>query len=158
MSVPVTWNAEPFANLVLPANRKAGSGDFVKGKGAGLVVNLFGLPGVDIDAAPECKAFVLFKAPDVCLERRSLHNLERNADMIAVLSRHVKSYRGILFLPTACKPSVWRAFIARGGVRNIADDQVVLLARRGVNRRQIKNPVRIAHSIELGPHEVVALR
>ncbi|KAJ7873513.1 hypothetical protein B0H14DRAFT_2719773 [Mycena olivaceomarginata] len=56
---PVQWNADAFANLVLPADRKillrslveahdeeAGFDDFVKGKGAGLVVNLFGPPGV----------------------------------------------------------------------------------------------------------------
>ncbi|KAJ7727858.1 hypothetical protein DFH07DRAFT_1006913 [Mycena maculata] len=56
---PVPWNEDAFANLVLPADRKtllrslveahheeAGFDDFVKGKGAGLVVNLFGPPGV----------------------------------------------------------------------------------------------------------------
>jgi hypothetical protein len=57
--LPVQWNEDAFANLVLPADRKtllrslveahheeASFDDFVKGKGAGLVVNLFGPPGV----------------------------------------------------------------------------------------------------------------
>ncbi|GJE93103.1 ATPase family AAA domain-containing protein [Phanerochaete sordida] len=55
----IEWNDEAFENLVLPPGRKtllrslveahrAGLGfdDFVKGKGHGLVVNLFGPPGV----------------------------------------------------------------------------------------------------------------
>ncbi|KAI0325259.1 P-loop containing nucleoside triphosphate hydrolase protein [Cubamyces sp. BRFM 1775] len=56
---PIVWNDEAFANLVLPADRKlslqslveAHNGDlvfddFVQNKGRGLVVNLFGPPGV----------------------------------------------------------------------------------------------------------------
>ena len=55
----VAWNEDAFANLVLPAGRKAllqslveahhkslGFDDFIKGKGQGLVINLFGPPGV----------------------------------------------------------------------------------------------------------------
>ena len=57
----IAWNPETFAGLVLPAERKTllrslieahdadgGSGfdDFVRGKGQGLVINLFGPPGV----------------------------------------------------------------------------------------------------------------
>jgi hypothetical protein len=56
---PVDWNVDAFANLVLPTDRKAllqslveahhqelGFDDFIKGKGHGLVINLFGPPGV----------------------------------------------------------------------------------------------------------------
>jgi hypothetical protein len=54
----VDGNTDAFANLVLPDDRKhlqslveahhqeVGFDDFIKGKGHGLVVNLFGLPGV----------------------------------------------------------------------------------------------------------------
>jgi ATP-dependent 26S proteasome regulatory subunit len=56
----IEWNDEAFANLVLPSDRKmllqslveahnaelSGFDDFIKGKGRGLVVNLFGPPGV----------------------------------------------------------------------------------------------------------------
>ncbi|KAG5719296.1 ATPase family AAA domain-containing protein 3B [Termitomyces sp. T112] len=56
---PVEWNEDAFANLVLPSDRKdllrslveahhreLGFDDFIKGKGHGLVINLFGPPGV----------------------------------------------------------------------------------------------------------------
>ncbi|OCH86746.1 P-loop containing nucleoside triphosphate hydrolase protein [Obba rivulosa] len=56
---PITWNDEAFTNLVLPPGRKAllqslveahnsdlGFDDFVQGKGHGLVINLYGPPGV----------------------------------------------------------------------------------------------------------------
>jgi len=56
---PVEWNEDAFANLVLPSARKdllrslveahhreLGFDDFIKGKGHGLVINLFGPPGV----------------------------------------------------------------------------------------------------------------
>jgi hypothetical protein len=56
---PIEWNDEAFASLVLPSDRKTllqslveahnaeiGFDDFIKGKGRGLVVNLFGPPGV----------------------------------------------------------------------------------------------------------------
>jgi hypothetical protein len=55
----VDWNVDAFANLVLPTDRKdllqslveahhqeIGFDDFIKGKGHGLVINLFGPPGV----------------------------------------------------------------------------------------------------------------
>ncbi|OBZ76844.1 ATPase family AAA domain-containing protein 3B [Grifola frondosa] len=55
----IIWNDEAFSNLVLPAGRKTllqslveahnsdlGFDDFVQGKGHGLVINLFGPPGV----------------------------------------------------------------------------------------------------------------
>ncbi|KAI0088346.1 P-loop containing nucleoside triphosphate hydrolase protein [Irpex rosettiformis] len=56
---PIEWNDEAFTNLVLPSDRKTllqslveahnndlGFDDFVQGKGHGLVINLFGPPGV----------------------------------------------------------------------------------------------------------------
>lgn len=131
----VDWNKDAFANLVLPGERKhllqslveahhkeIGFDDFIKDKGQGLVVNLFGPPGVGktfsaeatsehvqrplyiigggdlgttagaldaaleriFDVATAWKAIVLIDEADVFLERRSLHDLERNA-MVAVL-------------------------------------------------------------------------
>ena len=56
---PITWNDEAFENLVLPEDHKVllrtlveahdsetGFDDFIEGKGHGLVINLFGPPGV----------------------------------------------------------------------------------------------------------------
>lgn len=83
---PIEWNDEPFDNLVLSGNQKtlvkalveahyatdAASGrasyarfdDFVQGKGQGLVINLFGNPGVGktltAEATSERKRFILF--------------------------------------------------------------------------------------------------
>ncbi|CAK5277207.1 unnamed protein product [Mycena citricolor] len=218
----VQWNSDAFANLVLPTDRKtllqslveahhdeAGFDDFVKGKGAGLVVNLFGPPGVGktfsaeatsehvkrplyvigggdlgttasaldhalenvFNVATAWKAIVLIDEADVFLERRSLHDLERNA-MVAVFLRHVEYYRGILFLTTnrvqafdeaflsrihvalhfgplskSSRAEVWRAFIARSGAVGITDDNVDRLAKREINGRQIKNAVRTACSL-----------
>lgn len=55
----IEWNEDAFSNLVLPHDhkdllqslvqahhREIGFDDFIKGKGHGLVVNLFGPPGV----------------------------------------------------------------------------------------------------------------
>ena len=55
----IEWNTDAFNNLVLPHDHKyllkslveahhkdIGFDDFIKGKGHGLVVNLFGPPGV----------------------------------------------------------------------------------------------------------------
>ncbi|KAK7039849.1 AAA domain-containing protein [Favolaschia claudopus] len=232
--LPVQWNADAFENLVLPADRKtllrslveahheeAGFDDFVKGKGAGLVVNLFGPPGVgktfsaeatsehvqrplyvigggdlgtraaDLDASLErvfdvataWKAIVLIDEADVFLERRSLHDLERNA-MVAVFLRHVEYYRGILFLTTnrvqafdeaflsrihvalhfselseASRTQVWRAFVRRAGATEgeIGEAEIKALAKRGVNGRQIKNAVRTACSLAVARRERVGM-
>ncbi|KAI0752500.1 P-loop containing nucleoside triphosphate hydrolase protein [Daedaleopsis nitida] len=56
---PIVWNDDAFENLVLPEDRKillqslveahnadSGFDDFIEGKGHGLVINLFGPPGV----------------------------------------------------------------------------------------------------------------
>ncbi|KAJ3560415.1 hypothetical protein NP233_g10853 [Leucocoprinus birnbaumii] len=227
---PVEWNASAFTNLVLPTGRKdlmkslieahhkqLNFDDFIKGKGHGLVINLFGPPGVGktfsaeatsehvqrplyvvgagdlgtnasaLDTALEkvfnlataWKAIVLIDEADVFLEQRSLHDLERNA-MVAVFLRHVEYYRGILFLTTnrvktfdeaflsrihvalhftelthESKIQVWKAFLHKvgalaeepGATGEITEGQVVELARREINGRQIKNAVRTAQSM-----------
>ncbi|KAJ7339963.1 hypothetical protein DFH08DRAFT_1082466 [Mycena albidolilacea] len=128
-------------SLVEAHHEEAGFDDFVKGKGVGLVVNLFEPPGARPSlpkrrASTSWKAIVLIDEADVFLERPSLHDLERNA-MVAVFFRHVEYYRGILFttnrvqafdeaflsrihvalhfgeLSEASCAQVWRAFVAR---------------------------------------------
>ncbi|KAL1948292.1 hypothetical protein VTO73DRAFT_12367 [Trametes versicolor] len=225
---PIVWNEEAFTNLVLADDRKdllrslvdahsvnLGFDDFVQGKGQGLIINLFGPPGVgktlsaeatservhrplyvvgggdlgtkasDVDAeltrvfdiATSWKAIVLIDEADVFLERRSLHDLERNA-MVAVFLRHVEYYRGILFLTTnritafdpaflsrihvalhfgelslAARTQVWRAFLRKAGIAAPAPGVdaeaqfVARLAAREVNGRQIKNACRTAQSL-----------
>ncbi|OSC99323.1 P-loop containing nucleoside triphosphate hydrolase protein [Trametes coccinea BRFM310] len=222
---PIVWNEEAFDNLVLADDRKhllrslvdahsvdLGFDDFVQGKGQGLIINLFGPPGVgktlsaeatservhrplyvvgggdlgtkaaDVDAeltrvfdiATSWKAIVLIDEADVFLERRSLHDLERNA-MVAVFLRHIEYYRGILFLTTnritafdpaflsrihvalhfgdltpAARAQVWRAFLRKAGISEqpeVEDDLIRRLAQREVNGRQIKNACRTAQSL-----------
>nr|VWO96862.1 MSP1 protein-like protein [Ganoderma boninense] len=227
---PIQWNDEAFEGLVLATDRKnllrslvdahnadVGFDDFVQGKGQGLIINLFGPPGVgktlsaeatsehvraplyvvgggdlgtraaDLDAALErvfdiatsWRAIVLIDEADVFLERRSLHDLERNA-MVAVFLRHVEYYRGILFLTTnritafdeaflsrihvalhfaelsvAAKVQVWRAFLTKAGVpeSEVDDARIQKLAEREINGRQIKNACRTAQSLAVSRGE-----
>jgi hypothetical protein len=227
----IEWNEEAFKNLVLPHDHKyllqslvqahhneIGFDDFIKGKGHGLVVNLFGPPGVGktfsaeatsefvrkplyvvgggdlgttaanldralqqiFDVATAWKAIVLIDEADVFLERRSMHDLERNA-MVAVFLRHVEYYRGILFLTTnrvkvfdeaflsrihvalhfrdlsqESKEQVWKAFISKiGASALISPEQISTLAKRNINGRQIKNAARTAQSLAVGKGEQV---
>ncbi|PFH47284.1 hypothetical protein AMATHDRAFT_50422 [Amanita thiersii Skay4041] len=224
----VEWNDDAFKNLVLPVDRKnllqslveahhkgVGFDDFIKEKGQGLVVNLFGPPGVGktfsaeatsehvrrplyvvssgdlgtraddldrtleriFDIATAWRAIVLIDEADVFLEKRSLHDLERNA-MVAVFLRHVEYYRGILFMTTnrvsafdeaflsrihvalhftdlteESKRQVWAAFISKLGPNEISHPQIKELAKREVNGRQIKNAVRTAQSLSVARGE-----
>ncbi|KAH9925055.1 P-loop containing nucleoside triphosphate hydrolase protein [Epithele typhae] len=227
---PISWNDEAFDGLVLTADRKnllrslvdahhanLGFDDFVRGKGQGLIINLFGPPGVGktlsaeatservrrplyvvgggdlgttaagldaelekvFDIATSWKAIVLIDEADVFLERRSMHDLERNA-MVAVFLRHVEYYRGILFLTTNritafdeaflsrihvalhfselsvdIRAQIWRTFLRKAGVAEatVGEKLVQRLAERNVNGRQIKNACRTAQSLALSREE-----
>ena len=113
------------------------------------------------------------------LEKRSLHDMERNA-MVAVFLRHAEYYRGILFLTTnrietfdeaflsrihvsrhfgalstSTKAQIWRAFLARAGIEpsEMSDARIEELAQRELNGRQIKNACRTATSLALSRGE-----
>jgi len=97
----VDWNQDAFANLVLPPGRKQllqslveahhrglGFDDFIKGKGHGLVVNLFGPPGVGKTFSAEAtsehvhRPLYLVGAGDLGTSAASLdHALERVFDV-----------------------------------------------------------------------------
>ncbi|KAI0649735.1 P-loop containing nucleoside triphosphate hydrolase protein [Trametes meyenii] len=198
---PIVWNEEAFANLVLANDRKdllrslvdahsanLGFDDFVQGKGQGLIINLFGPPGVgktlsaeatservhrplyvvgggdlgtkaaDVDAeltrvfgiATSWKAIVLIDEADVFLERRSLHDLERNA-MVAVFLRHVEYYRGILFLTTNRVTAFDPAFLSRIHVA-LHFDELSAAARAQVWRaflRKARVPVPVGSDLRV---------
>ncbi|PIL28927.1 hypothetical protein GSI_08974 [Ganoderma sinense ZZ0214-1] len=142
----INWNDEAFEGLVLPPERKsllrglieahsrlassdnpARFDDFVRGKGQGLVINLFGPPGGDLgtsagsldnalrdafELAAAWRAVLLIDEADVFLEQRSMRDLERNA-MVAVFLRHVEYYRGILFMTTNRIRTFDEAFLSR---------------------------------------------
>ncbi|KAH8103842.1 P-loop containing nucleoside triphosphate hydrolase protein [Cristinia sonorae] len=239
---PITWNDEAFQSLVLPPGRKTllqslveahnakvGSrrrftfDDFVPGKGRGLVINLFGPPGVGktlsaeatsehvkqplyvigagdlgtkasdlekslegvLSLAAEWKAIVLIDEADVFLERRSLHDMERNA-MVAVFLRQVEYYSGIMFLTTnrvktfddaflsrihvalhfqeltkSAKKQIWVNFLSKAeadvDVDTFEEAELERLAEREVNGRQIKNATRTACSLAFSRGEKLSL-
>ncbi|KAI0658134.1 P-loop containing nucleoside triphosphate hydrolase protein [Cubamyces menziesii] len=221
---PIVWSNEAFDGLVLAAGRKdmlrslveahtanSGFDDIIRGKGQGLVINLFGPPGVgktlsaeatsehlrrplyildsgdlgtdpsalneeltsSFELAAHWKAILLIDEADVFLEKRSMHDMLRNA-MVAVFLRQIEYYRGILFLTTnrittfddaflsrihialhfteltaPAKMDIWRTFIRKADADQDAftDDIVAQLSTRAVNGRQIKNVCHTAGSL-----------
>ncbi|KAI2463441.1 P-loop containing nucleoside triphosphate hydrolase protein [Annulohypoxylon bovei var. microspora] len=128
--------------------------------------------GCIMDIATTWGAVLLIDEADVFLERRSLHDIHRNA-MVTVFLRVLEYYRGILFLTTnrvgtfddaftsrihvplrytnLSEPSrkkIWQNFCSRvpGGV-DISDKDLNVLAKPELNGRQIKNIVKAAESL-----------
>ncbi|KAI0902231.1 P-loop containing nucleoside triphosphate hydrolase protein [Annulohypoxylon nitens] len=125
-----------------------------------------------MDLASTWKAVLLIDEADVFLERRSLHDVHRNA-MVSVFLRALEYYSGILFLTTnrvsifdeACKSridvpirytdlsfasrlQIWRTLCGRvpGGV-DVDEEGLQSLARHDMNGRQIKNIIKAAESL-----------
>ncbi|KAH8648577.1 P-loop containing nucleoside triphosphate hydrolase protein [Xylariales sp. PMI_506] len=117
-------------------------------------------------------AVLLIDEADVFLERRSLHDMERNA-LVSVFLRVLEYYSGILFLTTnrvatfddafksrihvplrytslsvESRRSIWRNFCDRvpGGC-DVDDEGIDRLAAHELNGRQIKNVVKTAESL-----------
>ncbi|EAQ93792.1 hypothetical protein CHGG_02027 [Chaetomium globosum CBS 148.51] len=167
--------------------------DIVKGKGMGLVCVLHGPPGVGktltaefgtnsadldrnltriMDMTATWRAVLLIDEADVFLERRSLHDMHRNA-MVSVFLRVLEYYSGILFLTTnrvttfddafksrihipirytdlsiESRRQIWRNFcrMVPGGV-DIDEKGLSTLADTDLNGRQIKNAIKAAESL-----------
>ncbi|KXH67804.1 AAA family ATPase [Colletotrichum salicis] len=125
-----------------------------------------------LDLASTWKAVLLIDEADVFLERRSLHDMERNS-LVSIFLRTLEYYSGILFmttnrvrtfddafksrihvplkyddLPRESRLKVWKNFLdnVEGGV-DIDDDGYKKLAEGKLNGRQIKNVVRTAKSL-----------
>jgi hypothetical protein len=125
-----------------------------------------------LDLASTWKAVLLIDEADVFLERRSLHDLERNS-LVSIFLRTLEYYSGILFmttnrvrtfddafksrihvplryddLPRESRLKVWRNFLDRieGGV-DIDGAGYDALSEGKLNGRQIKNIVRTAKSL-----------
>ncbi|WQF86867.1 Putative AAA+ ATPase domain, ATPase, AAA-type, core [Colletotrichum destructivum] len=125
-----------------------------------------------LDLASTWKAVLLIDEADVFLERRSLHDMERNS-LVSIFLRTLEYYGGILFmttnrvqtfddafksrihvplryddLPRESRMRVWRNFL--GGVDGDVDVDEAGYERLAVarlNGRQIKNVVRTARSL-----------
>ncbi|KAL2876290.1 hypothetical protein SGCOL_008464 [Colletotrichum sp. CLE4] len=125
-----------------------------------------------LDLASTWKAVLLIDEADVFLERRSLHDMERNS-LVSIFLRTLEYYSGILFmttnrvrtfddafksrihvplkyddLPCESRLKVWKNFLnnVEGGV-DIDEDGYEKLAEGKLNGRQIKNVVRTAKSL-----------
>ncbi|KAL2270781.1 hypothetical protein VTJ83DRAFT_152 [Remersonia thermophila] len=125
-----------------------------------------------MDMTSTWRAVLLIDEADVFLERRSLHDLHRNA-MVSVFLRVLEYYSGILFLTTnrvtafddafksrihipirytdlttESRRAIWRNFcnLVPGGV-DIDDKGLDKLAESDLNGRQIKNAVKAAESL-----------
>ena len=125
-----------------------------------------------LDLASTWKAVLLIDEADVFMERRSLHNMERNA-LVSIFLRTLEYYSGILFmttnrvrtfddafrsrinvplkyeeLPQSSRVKIWQNFLSKieGGV-NIDAAGYEKLSKGELNGRQIKNVVRTAKSL-----------
>lgn len=125
-----------------------------------------------MDMAATWRAVLLIDEADVFLERRSLHDIHRNA-MVSVFLRVLEYYGGILFLTTnrvstfddafksrihipirytdlahESRAEIWRNFCRRvpGGV-DIDEKGIETLAEHDLNGRQIKNVIKAAESL-----------
>lgn len=125
-----------------------------------------------MDMAATWRAVLLIDEADVFLERRSLHDLHRNA-MVSVFLRVLEYYSGILFLTTnrvstfddafksrihipirytdlshQSRAEIWRNMCKRvpGGV-DIDERGIEVLAEHELNGRQIKNVIKAAESL-----------
>ncbi|KAG7293611.1 hypothetical protein NEMBOFW57_003665 [Staphylotrichum longicolle] len=162
-----TLTAECVAELVKRPLYMVSSGDLGTSS-AELDRNL----GRIMDMTATWRAVLLIDEADIFLERRSLHDLHRNA-MVSVFLRVLEYYGGILFLTTnrvttfddafksrihipirytdltvESRKTIWRNFcgMVPGGV-DVDEKGLTMLAEMDLNGRQIKNAIKAAESL-----------
>lgn len=132
-----------------------------------------------LDIAHAWGAVLLLDEADVFLEKRSTHDIHRNA-LVSIFLRLLEYFQGILFLTTnrvevfddafvsrihlslrygdlsqKAKKAVWKTFITKVRdaegmqVEDISDKDLDDLSRRALNGRQIKNIVRAAQALAI---------
>lgn len=125
-----------------------------------------------LDMASTWKAVLLIDEADIFLERRSLHDLERNS-LVSIFLRVLEYYEGILFLTSnrvstfddafksrihvplkygnltvASRKQIWRNFLSKMSVDvSMTEQGYNGLAEWDLNGRQIKNVIRTAKSL-----------
>jgi AAA+ superfamily predicted ATPase len=130
-----------------------------------------------LDIAHSWGALLLLDEADVFLEKRSIHDIHRNA-LVSIFLRLLEYFQGILFLTTnrvetfdeafvsrihlslryselttKARRTVWKMFIQRVkdsedmDVEEITEDDFNTLAKRNINGRQIKNLTRAAQAL-----------
>ncbi|KAK4610520.1 hypothetical protein CLAFUW4_14220 [Fulvia fulva] len=125
-----------------------------------------------LDMASTWKAVLLIDEADLFLERRSLHDMERNS-LVSIFLRVLEYYEGILFLTSNrvntfddafksrihvplkyndltvdSRKQIWKNFLGKmeSGV-HVDEDGYDSLAQAEINGRQIKNVIRTAKSL-----------
>ncbi|GIZ44352.1 hypothetical protein CKM354_000755200 [Cercospora kikuchii] len=122
-----------------------------------------------LDMASTWKAVLLIDEADVFLERRSLHDMERNS-LVSIFLRVLEYYEGILFLTSNrvntfddafksrihvplkyndltvdSRTKIWKHFLKDEDI--VDDEGCRALAQADINGRQIKNVIRTAKSL-----------
>lgn len=126
-----------------------------------------------LDMASTWKAVLLIDEADVFLERRSLHDMQRNS-LVSIFLRVLEYYEGILFLTSNrvntfddafksrihvplkyddltfdSRKQIWKNFLGKLGRGNVimSEKEYESLAEAEINGRQIKNVIRTAKSL-----------
>lgn len=126
-----------------------------------------------LDMASTWKAVLLIDEADVFLERRSLHDMERNS-LVSIFLRVLEYYEGMLFLTSNrvdcfddafksrihvplrygdltfdSRMKIWKNFLGKMGGEGVDLDEkdYQSLAQAEINGRQIKNVIRTAKSL-----------
>ncbi|KAI9788174.1 MAG: hypothetical protein M1835_002427 [Candelina submexicana] len=140
-----------------------------------------------LDIAHSWGAVLLLDEADVFLEKRTIHDIHRNA-LVSIFLRLLEYFQGILFLTTnrvetfddafqsrihlalrygelttKAKRAVWKLFLERvramEGVETapFKDSDYDSLARNNLNGRQIKNAVRTAQALAVNQKEKLSM-
>ncbi|KAG0156595.1 hypothetical protein PDIDSM_3776 [Penicillium digitatum] len=130
-----------------------------------------------LDIAHSWGAVLLLDEADVFLEKRTIHDIHRNA-LVSIFLRLLEYFQGILFLTTnrvetfddafqsrihvalrygdlasKAKRSIWKMFLERVraiegvNIASFAEEDYDMLSRHTLNGRQIKNSVRTAQAL-----------
>ena len=128
-----------------------------------------------LDIAQRWNAIILIDEADVFLEKRDTQNLARNS-IVCVFLRLLEKYNGIMFLTTNRKTDIDHAFQSRISLQleytalseseklrvwqnlldaakiNIAHEELVKYSKYNLNGRNIKNIIRLAHTLSINEH------
>jgi len=136
--------------------------------------------------AARWKCVVLLDEADVFMETRGLHEIERNAS-VSVFLKVLEYYKGIIFLTTnrvvsfdeafksrihialrfgeldlSARTKIWKTFVNRLRASRVSldlsDEDVLKLAERQVNGREIKNAIKSAQGLAKRRGELLSLQ
>ncbi|KXG52455.1 ATPase, AAA-type, core [Penicillium griseofulvum] len=140
-----------------------------------------------LDIAHSWGAVLLLDEADVFLEKRTIHDIHRNA-LVSIFLRLLEYFQGILFLTTnrvetfddafqsrihvalrygdltsKAKKSIWKMFLERvraiEGVHiaSFSEEDYDMLSRHTLNGRQIKNSVRTAQALAVNENAPLSM-